>query len=83
MEKFFDKNKFVIRSSEYSDPKCFNINEKLLKEFDKSFHIKKWLKKILGYNLKLKCIVYALLKCNIYCIMIIYLIEITYISDII
>ena len=45
MIKIFDKDKFVIRSSEYSDPECFNINEELLKEFDKKFPYKEIVKK--------------------------------------
>ena len=45
MIKIFDKVKLDIQNSEYSDPECFNINEELLKEFDKKFPYKEIVKK--------------------------------------
>lgn len=45
MIKIFDKDKLDIQNSEYSDPECFNINEELLKEFDKKFPYKEIVKK--------------------------------------
>lgn len=45
MIKIFDKDKFDIQNSEYSDPECFNINEELLKGFDKKFPYKEIVKK--------------------------------------
>ena len=45
MIKIFDKDKLDIQNSEYSDPECFNINEELLKGFDKKFPYKEIVKK--------------------------------------
>lgn len=45
MIKIFDKDRFDIQKSEYSDSECFNINEELLKKFDKKFPYKEIVKK--------------------------------------
>lgn len=45
MIKIFDKNKFIMKSCEYIDPECFNVDEELLIEFDKKFPYKQIVKK--------------------------------------